>query len=74
MDNNKQNSGRNKYDEATGLFWGASLFVGALIGLIIGFNGNLHSDWWFAALIGLCSFLACGLVAQGVLALVRKGA
>jgi len=69
MENNKKIS---KFDEATGLFWGAALFFGALVTIIIGFKGNMRSDWLFAILTGGCAFLFCGLVAQGVLTLIKK--
>ena len=72
MENHKQEKSPDKLSEAKGLFWGASLFVGALVAIIIGFRGNMHSDWLFAVLVGGCAFLVCGLMAQGVLTLVKK--
>ena len=74
MGEKKQEKQFNKYEEAKGLFWGASLFVGVLVAVIMGFAGNMHSDWLFAGLVGLCAFLICGLVAQGILTLVKRGA
>jgi len=62
----------SKFDEAQGLFWGAALFIGALISLIIGFRGNMKSDWLFAILVGVCVFLAVGLVMQGVVSLFKN--
>ena len=62
----------SKFEEAKGLFWGASLFVGVLVAVIMGFAGNMRSDWLFAGLVGLCAFLICGLVAQGILTLVKR--
>ena len=63
---------KNKFNEAVGLFWGASLFIGALVGIIIGFNGNGHSDWMRAGLIGACVFLIAGLIFHGIITLVKK--
>jgi len=70
----KQNQWKqfNKFDEAAGLFWGASLFIGGLTAVILGFRGNGHSDWLFSALVGFFTFLICGLVSQGILTLVKK--
>ena len=62
----------NKFSEATGLFWGASLFLGALVCIIIGFRGNLYFDWIKAFLMGGCVFLITGLIFQGVVTLVKK--
>jgi len=61
-----------KFDEAVGLFWGASLFIGVLVSIIIGFNGNLRSDWIKAGLIGGCVFLITGLIAHGIMILIKK--
>ena len=36
----------NKFDSSIGVFWAASLFVGALVTVIIGKNGNGHSSDW----------------------------
>jgi len=72
MENENQDKKLNKYDEAKGLFWGASLFVGALRAVIIGFKGNMRSDWLPAILVGGCTFLICGLVAQGVITLLKR--
>ena len=72
MENKKNEKRLDKFEEAKGLFWGASLFVGVLTAVIMGFRGNMHSDWLFSALVGLCAFLICGLVAQGVLTLIKK--
>jgi hypothetical protein len=63
---------QNKFDEVVGLFWAASLFIGALVCIIIGFKGNLHSDWLQAGLIGGCVFLICGLISQGIVTLNKK--
>ncbi len=46
----------NKFDSSIGVFWYASLFVGALVTVIIGRNGNGHSDWLWAILIGVIIF------------------
>ena len=62
----------SKFEEAKGLFWGASLFIGALIAVIIGFGGNGHSDWIFAGIAGGLVFLTCGLISQGILTLLKK--
>jgi hypothetical protein len=72
MENNKKDQQLSKFDKAEGLFWGASLFIGALTAINMGFRGNMHSDWLFAILVGGCAFLIIGLVAQGVIALVKK--
>ena len=72
MENNKKDEPLNKFDEAKGLFWGASLFVGALTAIIMGFSGNMRSDWLFAILVGGCTFLISGLIAQGVITLIKK--
>ena len=63
---------KNKYHEAIGLFWGAALFIGVLCAVIIGFRGNLHSDWIFAGFVGLCVFLIAGLILQGLIILLKK--
>ena len=63
---------KNKFNEVVGIFWGASLFIGVLVTLIIGFNGNYSSDWIKAVLIGICAFLIVGLIAQGIVTLMRK--
>ena len=63
---------KKKLDEAVGLFWGASLFIGVLVSIIIGFNGNLRSDWIKACLIGGCVFLITGLVFHGIITLIKK--
>ena len=62
-----------KFESAMGAFWGAALFVGALVAVIIGFGGNGHSDWIFAGVVGGLVFLACGLITQGVITLLKKG-
>ena len=62
----------NKFNEVAGLFWGASLFIGVLVAIILGFRGNLRSDWIGAALIGVCVFLIVGLIAQGIVTLAKK--
>ena len=62
----------NKFNEVVGLFWGASLFAGALTSIIIGFRGNLRSDWIEAVLIGTCVFLIAGLISQGIITLNKK--
>jgi len=72
-DNNKQDKPVSKFEEAKGLFWGASLFVGALVAVIMGFSGNRHSDWLFAGIIGGLVFLICGLIVQGIITLLKKG-
>ena len=46
-----ENKRVSKLDEAKGLFWGASLFVGVLVTIVIGFRGNMSSDWLFAVLL-----------------------
>ena len=62
-----------KYDEAVGLFWGASLFIGALVGIVIGFNSvNLRFGWLKAGLIGVCVFLITGLIFHGIVTLIKK--
>jgi len=62
----------NKHGTAIGVFWGASLFAGALIAVIIGFGGNGHSDWIFAGIVGILSFLIIGLIIQGIITLSSK--
>ena len=61
-----------KYDEAIGLFWAAALFIGVLVGIIIGFNGNMYIDWIKACLVGVCVFLSIGLIFHGIVALIKK--
>lgn len=63
---------KQKYGAAIGAFWGASLFVGALIAVIIGFSGNGHSDWIFAGIVGILVFLILGLIIQGIITLLSK--
>ena len=60
----------SKREETIGVFWGASLFIGVLIAVIIGFKGNGHSDRIFASIVGGLSFLIVGLVQQGVIKLI----
>lgn len=72
MKNENQDKKLSKYDEAKGLFWASSLFVGALITVIMGFKGNMRSDWIFAILVGGCVFLALGLVSQGIITLLKR--
>ncbi|AID44788.1 Hypothetical protein SFBmNL_00880 [Candidatus Arthromitus sp. SFB-mouse-NL] len=62
----------NKFDSSIGVFWAASLFVGVLVTVIIGRNGNGHSDWLWAILIGVIIFLIIGLTIQGILTLLKK--
>jgi hypothetical protein len=59
----------NKYLEAIGIFWGASLFLGALVAVIIGFT---RLNWIFAGITGGLSFLAFGLIIQGIITLLQK--
>ena len=68
----EENKIMKKYDEAVGLFWGAALFIGAFVCVIIGFNGNMSSDWIKAGLAGVCVFLSTGLISQGIIALIKK--
>ena len=63
---------KNKFDEVVGLFWGASLFIGALVCFIVGFNGNMHTDWIKAGLVGACVFLSVGLILHGIIILLKK--
>ncbi|MCL2739991.1 MAG: hypothetical protein FWE47_02200 [Oscillospiraceae bacterium] len=62
---------KNKFDEAIGLFWGASLFLGVLIAFICYAVISIHI--WQAVTIGVLSFLTIGLIAQGILTLCKKG-
>ena len=63
---------KSNFNEATGLFWGAALFIGILVSLVIGFRGNMRSDWLYAILVGSCVFLILGLIAQGLISLFQK--
>jgi hypothetical protein len=76
---------KDKYNKMIGLFWGAALFIGVLVSVIIGFRGNRHldwlravvvgirdSDWLLAVVVGICVFLILGLVAQGLVSLFKK--
>ena len=63
---------KNKFEEAVGLFWGAALFIGALVSVVLGFNGNMRSDWIPSVLIGACVFLIMGLLFHGIIVLVKK--
>jgi hypothetical protein len=65
---------KSKLEEATGAFWGASLFIGVFIAVIIGFKGNGHSDWLFAGIAGVLSFLILGLLQQGAISLIASKA
>ncbi len=58
----------NKFDTAIGYFWGASVFIGVLVGVILGFG---DTNWLEASLIGLCTFLITGLVISGIITLVK---
>ena len=71
-DKSHQEKRVSKFEEAKGLFWGASLFAGALTAVILGFRGNMRSDWLFAALAGGCVFLFFGLIAQGIITLLGR--
>lgn len=62
----------NKFDTAIGYFWAASLFIGALVAVIMGFAGNMGSDWVQAAITGFCVFLILGLVFSGIITLFKK--
>jgi hypothetical protein len=68
----KKKEETSKVDEAIGLLWGASLFTGILAAALIGFQGNLSSDWIFASIVGLCTFLILGLTLQAILELKSK--
>ena len=61
----------NKIDSAIGSFWGASFFIGLLVSIIMGFNGNGHSDWVFSIIVGMIVFLCLGLIIQGILTLFK---
>lgn len=62
-----------KIHSAIGSFWGASFFIGILVGVIIGFKGNRQlSDWIFAFVVGGLVFLILGLIIQGILTLFSK--
>lgn len=61
-----------KIQSAIGLFWAASLFIGILVGVLIGFKGNGKLNWIFAVLVGTLVFLILGLVIQGILTLFYK--
>jgi hypothetical protein len=61
-----------KYDESIGMFWAAALFIGALVGIIIGFDGNTYIDWIKACLVAVCVFLSTGLIFHGIVALIKK--
>lgn len=62
----------NKIDSAIGTFWGAFLFIGILVTILIGRKGNGRSDWFWAVIIGGLVFLIGGLLTQGVLTLFKK--
>ena len=62
----------NKFDKAIGYFWGASLFIGALVAAIMGFAGNMSSDWVQAIITGFLVFLILGLAFSGVVTLFKK--
>lgn len=59
----------NKYGSAIGAFWGASLFLGALLAVILIFVGI---GWLFSVIIGALTFLTCGLLVQGIVTLFKK--
>lgn len=58
-----------KIQSAIGLFWAASLFIGILVGVLIGFKGNGKLNWIFGIVVGALVFLILGLVIQGILTL-----
>ena len=63
----------NKFTEASGLFWGASLFMGALASIIILIrSGPMLYGLIVALLIGSCVFLTTGLIFQGIVTLLKK--
>lgn len=59
----------NKYNEAMGIFWGASFFLGVLAALITTIKGQI---WIVSILIGVCVFLVAGLTVQGIITLIKK--
>lgn len=61
-----------KIHSAIGTFWAASLFIGILVGILIGFKGNGKLNWIFAIIVGTLVFLILGLVIQGILTLFYK--
>jgi len=61
---------KNKFEEAIGLFWGAALFLGALVAFICYSVITVHL--WQAITIGVLSFLIVGLIMQGILTLNKK--
>jgi hypothetical protein len=62
----------NKFETAIKLFWKAALFIGILVAVVIGFRGNLHSDWIYAIIVGGLVFLAFGFLMQGIITLLKK--
>jgi hypothetical protein len=62
----------NKFESAIRMFWRASLFIGILAAVIIGFSGNLKSDWIFAGIVGGLVFFICGFIVQGIIKIQKK--
>ena len=62
----------SKFGSAIGAFWGASLFLGALLAVIIGFTGSGGRNWLFAGIVGALAFFSCGLILQGIITLLKK--
>ncbi|HEY4399353.1 MAG TPA: helix-turn-helix transcriptional regulator [Lactobacillaceae bacterium] len=64
-----------KYDVAIGVFYGAALFLGVIVTLVLGFYAtpaHTWADWGIAALFGGLSFLFIGLLSHGVITLFSK--
>lgn len=58
-----------KYSEALGIFWGASLFAGVFVGLLL-YMFQFEILW--AILCGGSIFLMFGMMIQGILMLMDK--
>ncbi|MCL2078572.1 MAG: hypothetical protein FWH17_01870 [Oscillospiraceae bacterium] len=58
-----------KYRKSALLFWGAAFFIGLLVSVVISYNGY-HS--FEALVIGICVFMAIGLILQGIIMVIRK--
>lgn len=64
----------NKYDTAIGIFYAASVFIGAMAAIILLLLNKPTTwvSWAIPIVIGLLVFLILGLIMHGIITLVRK--
>ena len=62
----------NKYDMAIGLFYAVGMFLGLGFFFVTGLIWNQPMVWGASFFGGICLFLVTGLLAHGIITLVRK--